>query len=155
CPPRNHAIPLRRMWNAAKLDHFYSTYGPEVAQFGTQGYVEETPQGLIYPVQEAGTTLFFRCDWNTGTKIDHFYTADPGEFQAKVAAGCQVDSEPDIAQGVGYLYTSPICNAIPLYRMYSSSRVDHFYTIDGAERQQLLTSGVYQDEGIAGYVLPN
>ncbi|KXN92878.1 hypothetical protein AN958_07170 [Leucoagaricus sp. SymC.cos] len=125
------------MWNAAKLDHFYSTYGPEVAQFGTQGYVEETPQGLIYPVQEAGTTLFFRCDWNTGTKIDHFYTADPGEFQAKVAAGCQVDSEPDIAQGVG------------------SSRVDHFYTIDGAERQQLLTSGVYQDEGIAGYVLPN
>ncbi|KXN80837.1 hypothetical protein AN958_07200, partial [Leucoagaricus sp. SymC.cos] len=150
-----HAIFLRRMWNGATMDHFYSTYGPEVAQFGTQGYVEEPPQGLVYPVQEAGTVPLFRCDDNTGTKVDHFYTADPAEFQAQVAAGCKVNPEPEIAQGIGYLYTAPFCNSVPLYRLFSASRVDHFYTINETERQVVTANGLYRDEGITGYVLPN
>ncbi|KXN92580.1 hypothetical protein AN958_00139, partial [Leucoagaricus sp. SymC.cos] len=136
-------------------DHFYSTYGPKVAHFGTQGYVEQPPQGLVYSVQEPDTVPFFCCGVNIGSKISHFYTANAKEFQEQVAAGCSVDPEPGIAAGVGYLYTTPQCSAILLYRMFGPSRFDRFYTINDAERQSLVASGLDQDQGIAGYVLPN
>jgi hypothetical protein len=40
---------------------------------------------------------------------------------------------------------------VPLYRLWSSSNNDHFYTIDPAERANAIAIG-YRDEGIPGYV---
>ncbi|KAF5360742.1 hypothetical protein D9756_005096 [Leucocoprinus leucothites] len=159
CPPLTQTIPLRRMWNGDLTSHFYSTYGLEVAQFGTQGYSEEPPQGRVYATQVDGTVPLWRCNLNQGTpQIDYFYTADAAEFQAQVAGGCQVMPDPaaaGISQGIGYLHPRPQCNAVPLYRLYSSARFDHFYTINETERQNNINTGLYADQGITGYVIPN
>ncbi|KAJ3562052.1 hypothetical protein NP233_g9815 [Leucocoprinus birnbaumii] len=159
CPLNAGAMYLRRMWRGDISSHFYSTYGPEVAYYGTQAYVEETPQGRLYPVQQVGTVPLWRCIESGGTpQVNYFYTANAAEFQARVAGGCQAMGDPaaaGVAQEIGYLYTSQVCGSVPLYRLYSASRFDNFYTINSTERQNNINNGLYADQGIVGYVLPN
>jgi len=56
----------------------------------------------------------------------------------------------------GYVYppsaASYPCGALPLYRLYSASAVDHFYTMSAAERDS-ASAGGYTIEGIAAYIL--
>ncbi|KAJ7286746.1 hypothetical protein C8J57DRAFT_1049282, partial [Mycena rebaudengoi] len=75
---------------------------------------------------------------------DHLYTTS----LAKRNAAGQYTKEGI----VGYIYPRPICNAIPLYRLYNNQ--DHFHTIDEQEVCDAKRSG-YRLEYIAGYILPN
>ncbi len=42
-------------------------------------------------------------------------------------------------------------SATPVYRMYSSSISDHFYTIDANEKNSATAGGFYTYEGVAFY----
>ncbi|KIM36037.1 hypothetical protein M413DRAFT_20660 [Hebeloma cylindrosporum] len=44
--------------------------------------------------------------------------------------------------------------AVPLYRAYSASWTDHFYTTDKAEMDRATTSLTFSAEGITGYIFP-
>jgi hypothetical protein len=54
----------------------------------------------------------------------------------------------------GFAFLSEEPGTIPLFRLFSSSLHDHFYTTSAAERDQALSRFGYIDEGIAAYVLP-
>ncbi|MGD9209872.1 MAG: hypothetical protein PVI90_03810, partial [Desulfobacteraceae bacterium] len=51
---------------------------------------------------------------------------------------------------VGYVYSSLVQGSIPLYRYYSSTTNDHFYTTNWEELGQGNYGYTY--EGITGYV---
>ena len=45
--------------------------------------------------------------------------------------------------------------AVPLYRAYSPSATDHFYTTNEAERDNAVNNLGYSAEGIAAYIFPS
>lgn len=53
-----------------------------------------------------------------------------------------------------YGYPTQICCSVPFYAIFSSSLGDNFYTTDIVERDSLISSGLYVDQGVVGYVLP-
>lgn len=53
-----------------------------------------------------------------------------------------------------YVYPSALCGTVPLYRTYNPTDVDHCYTTNAVERDVLITSLGYVDEGISAYVNP-
>ena len=60
------------------------------------------------------------------------------------------------AEGItGYIFPTQVTQTVPLYRSYSASGTDHFYTIDKAESDSAVASGKYSYEGITGYVFPS
>lgn len=50
------------------------------------------------------------------------------------------------------IYSSKIDQSVPLYRTYSASASDHFYTTSASERDNAVQRLGYTDEGITGYV---
>lgn len=114
-------------------------------------YTEETSPGRIFLNQVAGTVPLWRCYWTVDNKYDHFYTADEAEFRNAQARGCVEYPE---SGSIGYLYPTHHYGTIALYRLYSPQRKDHFYTSDLDERSSLIHLGVYEDEGITGYIFP-
>lgn len=43
--------------------------------------------------------------------------------------------------------------SLPLYRLYSSSKFDHFYVTSNVEKNSALKSAGYGYEGLVGHVL--
>ncbi|PBK66688.1 hypothetical protein ARMSODRAFT_959829 [Armillaria solidipes] len=65
---------------------------------------------------------------------------------------CPYKSEGDAA----CVFGSQVSGTVPLYRMYSPSAVDHFYTTNGNERNNAVQNLGYNDEGIVtGYIYPS
>ncbi|KAF8876226.1 hypothetical protein CPB85DRAFT_1235649, partial [Mucidula mucida] len=54
----------------------------------------------------------------------------------------------------GYIYATQICGAEPLFRAYSPSAKDHFYTMSIDENNNAVPSWGYVDEGIEGFIFP-
>ncbi|KAF9443555.1 hypothetical protein P691DRAFT_808795 [Macrolepiota fuliginosa MF-IS2] len=153
CASPSETVTLRRIWNPVWQDHFYTTDSREAAYSGSHSEItEEASPGSIFLTQVAGTVPLWRCYWSTDGKYDHFYTADKTEFQSAQLRGCT--EYPDRAS-VGYLYPTGRCGTIALYRLFNHQQKDHLYTSDLAERNDLLGSGTYEDEGVTGYILPH
>ena len=57
--------------------------------------------------------------------------------------------------GVISVDASHTTDPVPLYRAWSVSQLDHFYTIDKIEFDNSLIDGFYVDEGIEAYVYAN
>jgi hypothetical protein len=58
----------------------------------------------------------------------------------------------------GYVTATSDCQkdgAVPLYRLYHSTRDKHFYTADPAERVYAKDNLGFRDEGVMGYSMPN
>ena len=53
---------------------------------------------------------------------------------------------------MGLAFGLPTMSATLLYRLYSSSATDHFYTTDQAEALRMIVEMGYDDEGTAAYV---
>ncbi|KAH9910624.1 uncharacterized protein BXZ73DRAFT_58044, partial [Epithele typhae] len=51
-----------------------------------------------------------------------------------------------------YVYPSAKYGSVPLFRMYSTSASDHFYTTDVDEKHRAVASLGSSDEGVVGYV---
>ena len=55
----------------------------------------------------------------------------------------------------GYVFSDQEPHTVPLYRLYSASGTDHFYTTDAQERDNAIANSGYTSEGIAGYIYPD
>lgn len=54
---------------------------------------------------------------------------------------------------IAYVYTTQICNSVPLFQLSLASRTDHWVTTDASERDALVSFG-WTDEGTVAFVLP-
>ena len=119
-------------------EHFYTSSAAEAVCCGFR--LEYANFYYLYSATAPGLAPFYRCAMDYGK---HFYTT---------ASNCETGLGR--VEGVlGYIASSPVCGAVPLYRVYQGSSNDHFYTTSVAERDSALRSG-YANEGIAGYVWP-
>ncbi|KDQ56738.1 hypothetical protein JAAARDRAFT_36229 [Jaapia argillacea MUCL 33604] len=77
---------------------------------------------------------------------DHFYTTNYAELQQSLTEGYSAEQPPCNVFATKHELT------VPLYRLYSSSHPDHFYTTDAHERDLAIKDLGYTSEGIACYV---
>ena len=85
---------------------------------------------------------------------NHFYTTNGAEIGVTTAG--VLGNHGYVSEGVGFkIETENIAGTVPLYRYYSSSAVDHFYTTN-ANEIGVTTAGLtgnhgYTSEGVLGY----
>lgn len=92
----------------------------------------------VYTSEHPGLRAFYRCRKTNGLR---FYTT---------SSACEGGGT---SEGVlGYVAAGETCGATALYRLYSSSAGNHFYTTSAAERDNAVASFGYRYESIAGYV---
>ncbi len=129
-------VAISRSYHASG-EHFYTASPSEASCCGFR--VEFSPYYYLYAAPAPGLAPFYRCIMSYGK---HFYTT---------ASNCE-GLVPGTNEGVmGYIAPSPVCGAVPLYRLYQGSSNDHLYTTSIAERDSAIRSG-YANEGLAGYV---
>lgn len=84
------------------------------------------------------------------TGFEHFYSSSESEKNNAINTYRFLD------EGIaGYVFNSPQPNAVPLYRLVSTSNNnpgDHFYTADENEKNDAVAKYGYKYEGIACYV---
>jgi len=95
---------------------------------------------------------------------NHFYTTWSWEKEeAVVYSGYQYEGiscfifspllPPDAKKNIELLLQMPEGSLVPLFRFYSHTCYDHFYTIKMDERRNLGRMDSYSEEGIQGYVI--
>ena len=82
--------------------------------------------------------------YNTKTS-EHLWTKSAKEYES-AGSGSYADWK---AEGVAWYV--PVSSAKPVYRLYNTKSGDHHYTTSLAERDKLVSSGQWRDEGIAFY----
>lgn len=56
-----------------------------------------------------------------------------------------------VSQGdAGYIFTEQAPNSVPLYRLYSTTLTDHYYTVNETDKDYMITKG-YTYEWVEGY----
>ncbi|KAJ4482023.1 hypothetical protein J3R30DRAFT_3455929 [Lentinula aciculospora] len=147
CANNADAIPLLRAYSSNVTDHFFTTNSTEMnaAAIAQDAYTFEGDAVFLWSTQETSTVPLYRLYSETAT--DHFYTIDVNETNEALSLGYAFDTDSHIA---GYVYPYSICGASPIYRLYSSSARDHFYTMSQTE-----SAGApgYIVEGIVGFAL--
>ncbi|KAH7704481.1 hypothetical protein AAVH_28328 [Aphelenchoides avenae] len=142
-----------RAYHADIHDHFYTTNAEEfAAAVKNLGYKNEGIVGFILPAKAPNTVELYRV-YHPETN-DHFYTTSQPERANAIAQLGYKD------EGIaGYVYQAsaagcPCPDLRPLYRVYKGApEIDHFYTMDAAEKAQAVAGG-YADEGIAACIYP-
>ncbi|GAV99881.1 protein [Lentinula edodes] len=144
CANSADAIPFLRAYASTGTDHFYTTNSTEMNN--AQGsYSFEGDAAFLWSTQEASTVPLYRL-FNQNLN-DHFYTMDANESNEALSSGYAFDTDSHIA---GYVYPYSICGASPIYRLYSSTLADHFYTLS---QNESASAAGYALEGIAGFAL--
>ena len=82
--------------------------------------------------------------YNTKTS-EHLWTKSAKEYES-AGSGSYADWK---AEGVAWYV--PVSSAKPVYRLYNTKSGDHHYTTSMAEKDKLVGSGQWRDEGIAFY----
>ncbi len=103
-------------------------------------HVEAANYFHLYAQSVLGMRPVFLCDKGNGKR---FLTSENA---------CEIGRAPE--RTLGFWAPEPLCGAIPLYRLYSETASDHFYTTSAAERDNAIAQYGYRDEGVAGYVWP-
>jgi len=147
CGDPRLAVPLLRAFNAALIDHFYTTNAVEMQTAITSGgYVSQGTTGYVFSDQEPHSIPLFRL-YNP-TTTDHLYTTNVAEKTNAIAHGYT-------DEGItGYVYPDPVCGGLPLYRLYSVLGTDHLYTMSPIETAFAIIRSGYTPQGIAGYIFP-
>ncbi|KAE9392837.1 hypothetical protein BT96DRAFT_924487 [Gymnopus androsaceus JB14] len=147
CATTTDAVPLLRTYSSIGTDHFYTTNATEMndVAIALDAYSFEGDATFLWATQETNTVPLYRMFNQNVT--DHFYTIDANEVNEALGGGYAFDTSTHIA---GYVYPYSICGASPIYRLYSSSASDHFYTMSYTES---LSASGYVIEGIAGFAL--
>jgi hypothetical protein len=116
------------------VEHFYTT---NLTEAGCCGFtVESANYFYLYGSMVPGTMPLLRC-YNARSR--HLMTTRP-------------DCEGARREGVmGFIATSRVCGAVPLYRM-SHPNGDNFYTTSEAERDNAAMRYGYTALELAGYV---
>ena len=96
-----------------------------------------------YRVKASQPVPLYRM-YNTKTS-EHLWTRNKKEYDS-AGTGNYADWK---AEGVAWYV--PKQSAKPVYRLYNTKSGDHHYTTSAAERDKLVGSGQWRDEGIAFY----
>jgi len=114
-------------------------YGPDLSVLLADGQALELEDAFfLYAAEEDGTRALYRCDKGGGRT---FLTT---------SSTCEFGATPDAT--IGYLSSGSSCGGIPLYRLYSSTAADHFYTTSESERDSAIATYGYHLESTVGYV---
>ncbi|KAJ3839085.1 hypothetical protein F5878DRAFT_141290 [Lentinula raphanica] len=145
CANVANAVPLLRAYTLSGSDHFYTTNSTEMSNALAASYSFEGDAAFVWSTQETSTVPLYRMFSQNSN--DHFYTIDANETSEALSLGYAFESDSHIA---GYVYPYSVCGASPIYRLYSSSGGDHFYTMSRTEGS---AAPGYVLEGIAGFAL--
>ncbi|KAH9476989.1 hypothetical protein JR316_0010905 [Psilocybe cubensis] len=108
--------------------------------FGFQGNIFRawnTPQPSTFPLYRLVTP----------PPLDYLFVLST-DGNAPAVPGYHSDFIP------AYIYSTQICNSIPLYSATRADATDHYYTTVLSERDDLINRWGWTDSGIIGYVLP-
>lgn len=130
-----YRVGVDRSFDAATGQHFYTTTDSEASCCGYA--IEQQYAYYLYASQQPGMVPFYRCRTANG----HLYTTD-------MTCGGQT-----LEGTMGWIATSAICGAVPLYELHDPTRGDNLYTTSAAESASAQSSG-YTLVGTAGYVWP-
>ncbi|KAJ7722342.1 hypothetical protein B0H16DRAFT_1699352 [Mycena metata] len=134
CGDPSDSVPFYVM-ELPNSNFFYSASFNDVTTV-INGYDYMFEAARVFVTQELSTVPFFRL------------TANTTERDTVVAASDY------IYIGVApYIYPSQICGSLPFYRLLESSVPRRFYTTSLEDRDDRIATGVWSDQGIAGYVL--
>lgn len=145
-----------RFWSPVLERHFYTMGDAERQTLIAQYKNVWTCEGPVYRAFESQTdpnTLPVYRFWSDKISA-HFYTVSESEKDWLISQYAHVWTFECVA-----FYAYPVgrqpAGAIPVYRLWSPTKNDHFYTISETERKNLSTNfpGVWQDEGIAWYAV--
>ncbi|KAJ6529122.1 hypothetical protein DFH09DRAFT_934859 [Mycena vulgaris] len=151
CAPASHAEPLYRDWSAEQSDHFYTNNKGEADVVLGGQFVSEGIAALVFPGPIPGGHPITRL-LNLEAQ-DHMLSGDPADIQNALSLGYMSETD-DFADPI-YMYSTQVCGSVPMFRLYSATATDHFYTTDAAERDAAIAGdSAYVDEGALGYVLP-
>jgi len=128
-------------------DHLYTTNASEHSSATAMGYKDEGIAGYLASSQISGTQPLYRLSKPAPAAVGgliHLYTADNNERQSALGQGFKEDGP------LGYIATSQISGAVPLYR-FRSPTGDYFMTANPSDRQIAQQQG-YQDQGTVGYI---
>ncbi len=132
-------VAVYRYHNGSTGEHFYTASLGEVGG-GAWALEGPAPYYYLYAGATGPLLAFDRCYMDYGK---HFYTTSQ-------SPPCEGASPGHVEGVLGFIAPSPVCGAVPLYRLWNPSG-DHLYTIDAGERGAAIGAGYY-DEGVAGYV---
>ncbi|KAJ7263432.1 hypothetical protein C8J57DRAFT_1183450 [Mycena rebaudengoi] len=145
CGDRSHAVPFYFSELPGQAV-YYTTLTSDVELLVTPlGYTFRGVAALVFTTQEPSTVPFYHV--RNIQAVDNLYTTSVIERDTAVENG---DIDGPIA---AYIYPSQICGSVPFYRLYSNAATEHYYTINATDQAARVASGVWADEGIAGYVL--
>ncbi|KAH7696070.1 hypothetical protein AAVH_36862 [Aphelenchoides avenae] len=117
------------------------------------GYTDEGLVGFILPAKAPNSVELYRL-YNV-EQHDHFYTTSQPERANAIG---QIGYKDEGFTGYVYQASAAGCpcpELRPLYRVYKGApEVDHHYTMDAAEKAQLITKFGCADEGIAACIYP-
>jgi hypothetical protein len=150
---------VHRYWHPGHKDHFYSTNAAEIGttthgQTGNAGFVSEGESFAVFTHHHHGLTPVYR--YHNASVHDHFYTTNAAEIGTTTPG--QTGANGYTSEGIlGYISPTEFPGSIPVYRYYSASVHDHFYTTNAAEigtthHGQTGANG-YTSEGVLGYAL--
>ncbi|KAI0738624.1 hypothetical protein C8Q80DRAFT_1124751 [Daedaleopsis nitida] len=84
---------------------------------------------------------------------DRIWTTDATEIEAALASGKYV-REAVIAAVYSNTTGPNVPNAVPLYRLYSAGKMDHFITTSWDEVESAVNTNGYSYQGITAYAYP-
>ncbi len=86
----------------------------------------------------------------SGSLTDRIYTTDATEVERALEGGAYLHE--NVLANVYSNSTGPrVPNAVPLYRLWSASKTDHFVTTSWDEVQSAVDSNGYEYQGVIGY----
>ena len=148
--------PVYQFWSPVLGSHFYTIDEAEKARVLSQWPDVWTYEGIAFLAFPSGTadgTMPVYRFWSP--VLGHFYTLDEAE-KAWV-----LSHYPDVWAYEGVVFYAYAAGSgpegtMPVYRVWSATLGDHFYTISDTERFKVVGSyaGIWDDEGVAWYAYP-
>lgn len=133
-------VKVYRLFNSNSLEHLYTKDSNEVNTLTKKnGFISE---GTAWIAPSSGKPVYRLYNPKSG---EHMYTENLTEKKALQSSGWSVDGTTFNSGG-----------NVPVYRLYApkgSVGQQHLWTTDNRERQALLKTGVYKDEGVAWYAV--
>ncbi len=133
-------VKVYRLFNSSSLEHLYTKDSNEVNTLTKKnGFVSE---GTAWIAPSSGKPVYRLYNPKSG---EHMYTISLNEKKVLQSAGWSLDGTTFNSGG-----------NVPVYRLYAPKGTvgqQHLWTTDNRERQALLKTGVYKDEGIAWYAV--
>lgn len=156
-----NTVPLFRLFNRNSGDHFYTTSAAERTNaILNDGYGAEGIACYVFSSQQPDTTPLFRLF--RAADGDHFYTASAVERDNAIrqfgytdeGVACFVYGFSTYTdEGTAcHVFPTQAPGTTPLYRLASTTTIDHFYTASSTERDSAVKNAGYVDEGVACYL---